>query len=148
MLCQQQLLDVKNIYPRHLVEKMQSIEIYYTCSVYASRFVFGYAEINCINEGGAFQLFRGSNLFDRYIYEFLVLRGVGPECFLHKPVTCYFIHDHTITRGPMLYTCYFAEIFGKIPGVYYWGPSPIFTCKIKTCRCYTFPPQQLILLTV
>ena len=42
------------------------------------------------------QLFRGGNLFDRYIYEFLVLRGIGPECFLHKPVTCYFIHDHTI----------------------------------------------------
>ena len=42
-------------------------------------------------------LFSVSNLFDRYIYEFLVLRGMGPdpgpEGFLLRPVACYFIHD-------------------------------------------------------
>ena len=82
-------------------------------------------------------LFSVSNLFDRYIMNILVLIETGsrpdPECFLLKPVTCYYVHDHIIKRDPMLYTCYFAEIFVKIPGVYYGIPSPIFTCKIKTC---------------
>ena len=82
-------------------------------------------------------LFSVSNIFDRYIMNILVLIETGsrpdPECFLLKPVTCYYVHDHIIKRDPMLYTCYFAEIFVKIPGVYYGIPSPIFTCKIKTC---------------